>query len=496
MKVADGPPPALRATPASGGYGLPIAYCLLPIAHCPSLPIHMPSHLFHPSSFRDPSGFIFRHEGRYYRQVNRSYAADYDLLMNSGLYEALTAKQMLIPHRDVNQPVADPANAYKTLEPEQVPFITYPYEWCYGQFRDAALLTLNVQRTAMQHGMVIKDATPFNIQFHKGRPVFIDTLSFEKYDETKPWVAYRQFCNLFLFPLYLEYYLKTDIQKIMIAYPEGIPVDITSKLLPLKSSLSLGVWLHVYLQNTVTRNSRTNRDTEKFSRKKLLQLISHLEGTIQNLNGRAAKSEWSDYYETSIIGKDYLAAKEQIFREFLQHFTASTALDLGANDGYFSKIMLEAGMNVVAADSDSRSISKLYKNVKNNAYANLLPVVVDTANPTPAIGFRNRERASFHERVKTELVAALAVVHHLVIGRNISLRALANYLGEITERWLIVEWVPREDEKVQQMLASRKDVFGDYTLTIFEESFAEYFNIVKSEKAGTTPRIIYLMEKR
>ena len=153
-------------------------------------------------------------------------------------------------------------------------------------------------------------------------------------------------------------------------------------------------------------------------------------------------------------------------------------------------------MNVVAADSDSRSISKLYNNVKNNAYANLLPVVVDTANPTPAIGFRNRERASFHERVKTELVAALAVVHHLVIGRNISLRALANYLGEITERWLIVEWVPREDEKVQQMLASRKDVFGDYTLTIFEESFAEYFNIVKSEKAGTTPRIIYLMEKR
>ena len=236
----------------------------------------------HPASFKDPSGFIFEADGKIYRQVNEVYSREYDLLMSSGLYKELTDKQWLVSHQEIDQNFTGPSEWYKTLLPEQVEAVTYAYEWCFEELKDAALLTLQILRTSLDYGMIIKDATPFNIQFHKGRPVFIDTLSFEKYDPLQPWVAYRQFCQHFLFPLYLEYYLKADLQKTMTTYVDGIPVDITSKLLPFKSSLSLGVWLHVYTQNTFRHSKSSKAEQIRFNKKKLLSLISHLESIIRN----------------------------------------------------------------------------------------------------------------------------------------------------------------------------------------------------------------------
>lgn len=293
----------------------------------------------HPASFRDPSGFIFQLNGKIYRQVNKYYADDYNLLMDSGLYQLLAKKNKLIPHTETVDAIANKDEWYKTLEPVHIPFVSYPYEWCFEQLRDAALLTLSVTIHALEYGMILKDATPYNVQFLEGKPLFIDTLSFEKYDPAKPWAAYRQFCNMFLFPLYLEHYLKSDIQKIMSAYLEGIPVNITAKLLPLKSGLNLGVWLHVYLQNTLTYTSGNKKAGQAFSKKKLVNLLNHLESTIINLNYRTGRSEWTNYYDETILGKEYLAEKEKIFSDLISGLNADTALDLGANDGYFSKIL-------------------------------------------------------------------------------------------------------------------------------------------------------------
>lgn len=456
----------------------------------------MAEYITHPASFRDPSGFVFFKDGNYYRQINKSYAADYQLLIDSGLYQELVSNKKLLAHEEVNHVVAEQEDWYKTLLPQQLQHISYPYEWCFGQLKDAAMLTLSVMKTAVAKGMVIKDATPFNIQFVDGAPVFIDTLSFEKYDESKPWVAYRQFCNMFLFPLYLEYYLASDIQKIMSAYPDGIPVDITAKLLPLKSGLSLGVWLHVYLQNTITQNSsRKSQQQERLSKRKLLNLIDHLEGTIAKMNYRTGRSEWSDYYDSSILGKSYLVGKEKVFRELIAKISFKTALDLGANDGYFSKILAAEGADVIAVDSDSRSVGKLYEEIKTHKITTILPLVVDIANPTPAIGFRNRERASFHERIAADLVIALALVHHLAIAKNVSLQAMAAYFSDIA-RTLIIEWIPAEDEKVRLMLASRRNVFGGYTAEKFLEHFGRHFRVVESRQLQSSGRTIYLMEKR
>ena len=308
----------------------------------------MPGYLHHPASFRDSAGFVFRANGVYYRQVNQSYAADYDLLMGSGLYKTLTEKKLLLPHTENTENFTGYPLWYKTLHPQQLSFISYAYEWCFDQLKDAALLTLRIMKLAVEHGMILKDATPFNIQFIKGRPVFIDTLSFEKYDTTKPWIAYRQFCECFLFPLYLEHYLKTGIQKILSNYLDGIPVGVTAKLLPVKSGFNMGVWLHVYLQNNIKKDKEAGRQAS-FDKRKLGHLVDHLESIVKGLSVKeSAPSTWSNYYRETILSQDYLKEKEALFRSFIDGLDFSTALDAGANDGYFSRILARKNAAVIA----------------------------------------------------------------------------------------------------------------------------------------------------
>ncbi|MEI7526409.1 MAG: hypothetical protein WCJ95_18825, partial [Mariniphaga sp.] len=184
------------------------------------------------SSFRDPSGFLFYEEGKLLRQVNGCYKEDYDLLMGSGLYTRLVEKNLLIPHQELTGHQGLNGSTYKVIEPEKVGFISYPYEWSFSQLKDAAFATLEIQKIALQYGMTLKDATAYNVQFHKGRPVFIDTLSFEIYQEGKPWQAYKQFCQHFLAPLALMGYTDIRLNQLLKLYIDGIPLDLTSRLLP------------------------------------------------------------------------------------------------------------------------------------------------------------------------------------------------------------------------------------------------------------------------
>jgi hypothetical protein len=461
----------------------------------------MTNYTRHPSSFKDPSGFVFESEGKLYRQVNQYYAAPYRQLIDSGLYNKLVNQGQLIAHEEIAENITGSADWFTTLLPEPVETISYPYEWCFEQLQDAALLTLSVLKKALEHGMILKDATPYNIQFHKGRPIFIDTLSFDTYDPKQPWIAYRQFCQCFLFPLYLEHYLKTDIQKILSTYIDGIPVDIIAKLLPLKSRLSLGVWLHVYLQHSASTSTRANNNnhnnkTAAFSKKKLLDVISHLSSIITSFPAnKTYKTTWSNYYEDTILSKEYLKAKEVIISEMSAATKARSVLDLGANDGYFSKIFAGRQMQVIATDSDNRCISRLYQEVKKDKIENILPLILDIANPSPAIGFNNQERAAFHDRIQTDLVAALALVHHLVIGKNISLPVLAEYFNKIAPE-LIIEFVPKEDEKVQHMLKTRPDTFIDYDQAHFEKYLSTYFDIIEKRPVAGTTRTLYRMKRK
>lgn len=453
----------------------------------------------HPASYRDPAGFIFHADGQLRRQVNLVYAPHYDRLMQSGLYETLVKNNDLIAHTQLPADFAGSSDHYKTLLPRQLPFISYPAEWSPGQLKDAALLTLKIMRTSIGSGMILKDATPRNVQFDGSKPIFIDTLSFETYDPDQPWIAYRQFCECMLFPLYLHHYLATGTTPWIEAWPEGIPAGITARLLPARSRLSLGIWLHVILQSRIQhRSAASNHTHTSFSKTKMINLLTNLEDIVTSLHTHAEKpSAWNNYYTSTILSKDYLQEKERLFDEYISNLSVDSALDLGANDGYFSKRIAHKfpDARIVAADSDWQSIDRLYSTLRKQSHTPITPLCIDLVNPSPAAGFRLTERDSFPARSASTLVIALALVHHLVIGKSIPMPALAAFFAELTKTWLIVEFVPLEDEKTRILLSTRAHFHQPYDSAAFETAFQPYFALLRKEPVPGSSRILYLMKK-
>jgi len=406
----------------------------------------------------------------------------------------------MVPYTEASMDLAQSSDAYRILLPQQIRTMSYACEWCPEQLKDAALLTLHIQQLAMDHGMTLKDATPSNIQFDNGRPIFIDTLSFDLYDQTKPWIAYRQFCECFLFPLYLHRYAKTGTDKISTAWPDGIPANLTARLLPLRSRWNAGAWLHVFLQNKVgSRKSVTAEPKLRFSKTKLSRLIEHLQSIISHPASPAEASAkagpypsaWSNYYRETILGPAYLEAKLTLFRQYLQDIEYSNALDLGCNEGLFSKILAETGIPVIAVDSDWPCIDKLYFDHP----ANILPLCIDLANPTPASGFRNAERAPFTDRACSDLVTALALIHHLALHKNIPLALIADYFSQLANKYLIIEFIPLSDEKASELVARKEAPTVGYDIGNFESAFCRHFRIEKKDRISGTERQLYLLKK-
>ena len=452
--------------------------------------------IHHPSSFRDPSGFIFKKNDVLYRQVNKVYSEDFELFNASGCYQNLVRKNLLIPHEIVNENLTGDNKWHTTLKPEPITFISYPYEWCFDMLKDAALLTLELLKEALVFGMIIKDASPYNIQWHNGKLIFIDTLSFEKYDQTKTWIAYRQFCESFLSPLLLSHYTKMPLQEMMLAYSDGIPLQVTQSLLPWRTKFSIHTYLHIHLHAKYSaKHLAQTKNNSGFSKKKLLNLVASLEGLISKLNLPTQKSTWSEYYDEASLRKDYLLNKQQIISDWLEKIKPlGTVLDLGANTGEFSKITAANQLQTISADFDAHCINDLYKQVKKNGEKNILPVILDVSKPTPATGLNNEERGSFISRINADLVLALALIHHLSIGKNIPFEMIADFLHRIG-RYLIIEFIPKQDEKIQLMLNAKKDIYPTYTEEFFQAAFRKHFTIQEKIIIEGSGRTLYLMKK-
>ena len=450
----------------------------------------MPTHQQHPSSFRDPSGFVFETAGKVYRQVNSSYAPDYDLLIQSGLYKELTENHWLISHEETELKATASPHPYKTLIPQFIPFISYPYEWCFEQLQDAALLTLKILRNAIDHGMILKDATPYNIQFLSGKPVFIDTLSFEKYHPHKPWIAYRQFCETFLYPLLTTKYTGLEIHRLFMAYPEGIPAAVAASTLPAKARFSLGNWLHVFLPASVKKGK--GKLETGFNKSKLLRIVDHLENVIKSLTSSVVnQSVWNLYYEEEILNEQYLNRKKELVKAMMKE-SDQNIIDLGCNRGLFSNLVANSDRNIVAADDNAYSISQLYKEVRQNKN-HILPLCIDLMNPPGDAGFGNGERKAFYQRMRFDLCLSLALVHHICIGKNVPFEKLASFLARVATS-LIIEFIPKQDEKVQLLLSGRKDIFPNYDQGHFESAFNENFIVEDCREIEGSGRIVYRMK--
>jgi ribosomal protein L11 methylase PrmA len=447
------------------------------------------------ASFRDPSGFIFDRGRELFRQVNLSYKDDYDRLIGSGLYAELVGDGLLIPHKEVDAEPAIAEAAYRVLRPERVPFVSYPYEWCFGQYRDAALLTLEVQRRAIGAGMSLKDASAYNVQFRGARPVFIDTLSFEAYHEGEPWVAYRQFCQHFLAPVALMSRVDVRLPQILRANIDGVPMDLASRLLPWRTRFNPGLLMHVHLHARLQGAHGGGSSTAPrrgFGRRSMLGLIDHLASTIRGLRW-SPEGEWAGYTEDNTYSAAAHEHKRKLVAEFLEIAGPSTVWDLGANTGEYSRIASGRGSSTVSFDLDPACVERNYIEAARDGEAGLLPLVLDLANPSPGLGWRNRERASLTGRGPADLVLALALIHHLAIANNLPFPHVVDFFHE-AGRWLVVEFVPKDDPQVGRLLRSRRDIFDAYNLKEFEASFRERFAIHRAEPIAESGRVLYLMQ--
>jgi len=453
----------------------------------------------HPASFRDPNGFLFYRDGSLYRQVNELYKDHYDHLLGSGLYQSLVDDSLLVTHRETSLDLAVANEAYKILEPELVQFICYPYEWCFTQLKAAALVMLEIQKRALTFGMSLKDCSAYNVQFVRGKPTLIDTLSFEIYREGLPWVPYRQFCQHFLAPLGLMSYRDARLNQLLRLHVDGIPLDLASALLPLRSRLNLSLLLHIHFharsqQHFADRGVSSETLRRRVSRQSLLGLIDNLQSAVKKLQWNPRSTPWAGYYRDDSYDAEAIEHKKQLVADFLHQAAPKNVWDLGANIGLFSRIASSRGIPTISWDIDPGCVEINYRQVVSRGETNLLPLVLDLTNPSPSIGWENRERMSLLDRGPADTVLALALIHHLAISDNLPLDRIAGFFARLC-RALIIEFVPKTDPKVQKLLATREDIFPGYTQQAFEAAFGRLFTIRRFAQIRNSGRILYLMER-
>ncbi len=387
------------------------------------------------------------------------------------------------------------------IRPRLLDLISYPYEWAFSQLKDAALLTLELQARALDAGMRLKDASAYNIQLENGRPVLIDTLSFEVGADTEPWPAYRQFCEHFLAPLALIAHRDARCGLMLRDFIDGIPLDLATTLLPGRTRLNLGLASHLHLhagaQRRAAREAPPAPDAPARERRVSATgqraLLDSLRRTVEGLRW-SPTGHWSGYAGATSYSDEATSSKGALVREMLTAVGGRQVWDLGANTGVYSAIAADAGYRVVAWDQDAGSVEAHWLQVRKATRSPILPLICDLANPSPAIGWALEERRSFLDRGEPDALLALALVHHLAIGNNVPLPRIARLFAGLAPQ-AIVEFVPKEDPMTRRLLAARRDIFDSYTIDGFRAAFSEPFEIVREASITDSPRTLFHLRR-
>jgi hypothetical protein len=409
-------------------------------------------------------------------------------------WEALERARFFRRALDDGRVVATEEISPGLLRHERVPFVSYPYEWPFEMLREAALLQLGLLDEALAEGFMLKDGTPYNVQWRGTEPVFVDVGSFERLREGEPWAGYRQFCTLFLYPLLLQAYRGIAPQPWLRGSLEGIEPDQARALMRGRDVLRRGVLAHVVLHARMDakhaareRDVRSELKAAGFRSELIRANVRRLRKLVRRLRPKRGRSAWADYREIAPYSDEDADRKERFVREA---GPARLAWDLGCNDGRFARA-LEAEA-VVAVDGDERVVGELYSQLRGEGSRSILPLVVDLADPSPGLGWRGVERRRLEERGRPDLVLCLALVHHLAIGRNVPFPELVSWLRGLGAR-LVVEFADRTDPMVERMLAAKRaETHEGYGRDAFEAALAEEFEVERREELRSGMRTLYL----
>jgi len=456
-------------------------------------------------SFRDRDGRVYHFKGRVFRGLSEPALESFRQLQQKSFYTRLTESGKVIGTREIpadENMLPDDVKAQWAgfLEHDPVPVISYPYEWTFSMLKAAASLQLHLVERAVSNGFALKDATPYNIQFVDQKPVFIDIPSFEPLQEGQPWSGYRQFCEMFLFPLFIQAYKGCNFQPFMRASIDGINVQTAASLFGFRDRFRKGVLSHVWLQSKLDRrfggsseNVRSSLKSAGFNRELILVNVRKLQKLVNKLEWEATGSEWGDYTEFHNYSDGDHVRKEEFIRASIIEQKPATVWDIGCNTGQFSRIAAAQCSQVVSTDIDHVAVERIFLNPETPE--NILPLVQNVADPSPNWGWRNRERSDLQSRSRPDLVLCLALIHHVVITANIPLAEFIDWLAGLTDK-LVIEYVSRKDDKVQTLLRNKEDKYQDYSRESLESNLGRHFVISNREDVNDGNRSLYLCVRR
>ena len=450
-------------------------------------------------SYKDTAARVVKKESSYYRYIFHEYKAEYDHLMQSGLYEELTQKDLLIEHQEIQIDTNDP-KVYKLLYPTQIPFQSYPFEWSYSQWRKVILAYLRINHIALKYGMILKDATPYNFYLTGGKAVMFDTSSFMFFKENDSWIAYRQFCEEFLSPVALMHYNGAEWSKLTMANLRGMPLSFVSKQLPIKSWFNLTTLLHIHLHSKYSGNNESKEIGNKKNKGFTLEKIKSLQKMIFNTISKWERSHqfinhWSTYYENDIESQEYLIDKEATIRKWLEIIKAKSVLDLGANIGKFSFIAAEYAERVISIEGDENCVDEIEEKISIEN-SNVFTLLGNVATPSPIIGFLNKGTESIYKRGSSDVVLGLALVHHLHISNRLSFDKISLIFASFSNKYLIVEFIPITDNKVQLLIKDKKVDLNNYNQDAFTKALKVWFEIKEIVELSKSKRVLYFLERK
>jgi len=458
-------------------------------------------------SFRDRNGRVVYTEEGVFRLLSEHALRQWEALSNTVFFQRLMSEGKIVETERVHSASralthSCNGNWAAVLRHQTVPFVSYPYEWCFSMLRDAALLQLELLRAALDEGMILKDASAYNVQWQGTRPMFIDVPSFEEWEAGEPWIGYRQFCQLHLYPLFLQAYKNISFQPWLRGQIDGIDPEQFNRLMSLRDLVRPGVFSHVFLQSKMQaryggadKNIRATLKKIGFHKNLILSNVDRLRKIIRHLSLKPSQSEWSDYERFHNYTDDDLDRKAAFVRRAVHSRDWNLAWDLGCNTGAFSRIASENARYVVSMDADHLAVERFYQALRSEGRERILPLVMNLANASPDQGWRGLERKSIVGRGKPDLTLCLALVHHLVITANIPLPELVNWLAALGTD-LVIEFILKEDPMVRTLLRNKTDHYDDYDLAVFERCISASFEVMERESLENGTRILFFAHNR
>ena len=449
-------------------------------------------------SFRDPLGTVHEKNNKVFRKVDNNLYEFIKRFLSSDFFQK-SKKKLIVDTKFVetlDTEMQEDNHSTFWLEHEKIPLISYPHEWSFVSLKQAAIFHLKLQKKAFKSGFILKDASPYNIQFKMGEPIFIDLLSFEDYKERSYWVGYNQFCENFLNPLLIKAYTGIDHNQFFRGSIDGVGVQLTSKMLPFQSWFSYNALSHVHLaawmQKKINATSKSSSYSSKqgISSHNLIALWDNLISFIKKIEYKK-KTYWGNYENNTSYEHDSALDKDRIVGDHVLNNNLKTLIDLGCNSGRYSRIAFDnKAQFVIGLDIDGSALdkAKLDEKFKNK---NFIALQFDLMNPSPAIGWRNFERMTLWDRLpKIDGIICLALIHHICIGKNVPLSEFVKFLFSLSNK-VLIEFVPKSDQMVKGLLQNRKDIFFNYSEKCFEKEIAKHAKIENVYDIKKSKRKLY-----